>query len=274
MPTSLSVSGNRLTLTARHRQLGIEYPVVVDPPVSGRMPGFEASTSRPRYRLSGATLRYQRGKRRSGGSCEFSGAMELTAQLMEEQGLAANRSSCTMLVRRGAPPAWIAAEEDRIDDQAVAETQSTGGTAAASSHRTRAYSRAWYEDPAFIDVAVVRNTVDWHWRGGCVRKPGWLFHRLTPPDTRSFGPSVWTRKKSHIFKELNCSKAVSSTYALFRNTGFPLCLGNDVHAHFRRNTVIGRPDGKATGHVHSWLTGHRCRHLLHPRHRGAKRQLK
>lgn len=172
-----------------------------------------------------------------------------------------NSQKCLFQIETGVPPANQVTADENTDTQAANTVASNASpatevVAASSGTHSKGYLRSWWEDPAGIDVTVVRNGTDWHWDRTCTRSPvygSYSYHWYTP--------SGWGLHENNWQNSYRCYDSTSSSYVHFQNGIF--CSGFDVDTYYNRNSIHGRYDGYLIGRWHSYNRGAPCKDWLH-----------
>lgn len=185
--------------------------------------------------------------------------------------VAINTTTCQFLVETGTPSPNVVAADNNKDATAANRLNDsfadiTGATRIGMNH-SHAYWRTWFEDPAYIDVAVVGVGTDWYWTF-----PGTFVYG---PVTNSvhyhwYGPSGWGLFQHNWQHGADSNQTTSSVYAHFANGSWPGCFGHETHITFNRSEVHGRFDGYIGYKVHATKRGLNvpgCLKSLHFRHR-------
>lgn len=126
--------------------------------------------------------------------------------------------------------------------RASARTGRGNAVGTASTIHSIGYSRTWLEDPVFVPVTQVKNTIDWNWDGAsivgtsnCIGEYAWFWFTGWELHENDL-----TCLPNGIFTEIN-----TSSFVHFKNGAF--CLATDTHAYFDRNNAIGQADGTLVG---------------------------
>lgn len=237
-----------------------------------RVDGSRVSTlarvqRRPGCRLPAGSLSLNRGER----------AVELRQ-------LSLNLRTCRAVFERGVPPRSVI-EKSAPPKQKAASVKGKGtsgssqrgqgvlgrGVSAASrwyptmgsagpapGYRYGGYVKAFWEDPAGINVNTVWDGADWN---------------VSPRNRRCIGRNhTWQRyqwyRRSWWRRPVNrsswtnsiCRYVMSGSYARFFNDGF--CAGADTFATYDPVRFYGFPNGHETARYRTWVTGSVCRRAL------------
>lgn len=150
-----------------------------------------------------------------------------------------------------------------VDPPASGPTGRCGTMRATAPYypRSAGFFKSRFEDPAFLDVTSVTNTIDYTYGGGCVQRAAW------GDSVYWLDTSGWALTRRDLAGYRTCAQTSSSTRATMRNRGFcrlliGLLFGRTTYNTYDRNIITGKNTGTLYSRVGVAYASGGCANLL------------